>query len=212
MSCTSTPISWLRLERYHLGEVDASERKEIASHLASCAACKRAFAEITGEEVVVRGPWLTRPRAALAMSALAIAAAIFFVIGRTPRVPEDPGGTRIKGNDVALTLVTEGESVLPEAGGPYRDGDRFKALVTCPPGMQATWDLVVYENDQASFPLTTVSDLSCGNQVALPGAFKVTGHERMTVCLVWADGAIDREAIRRTKPANVRCVTLEPAP
>ena len=216
MSCTSTPISWLRLERFHLGECPSDEAKSIKEHLASCAVCKKAFAEIAGDEPqrssVVRGPWYSRPTTVAAMSALALAAIILLVIGRTPRIPEDQGGARTKGDDVAFTLVRENESIVPEAGGPYRDGDRFKALVTCPPGMRATWDVVVYEGDQASFPLAMTKDLACGNQVALPGAFRVTGHRPMTVCLVWSDTELNRDGLATAPPSTARCVNLEPAP
>jgi hypothetical protein len=62
--------------------------------------------------------------------------------------------------------------------------------------------VAVYEADGGvTFPLAQALDLPCGNSVPLPGAFRITGRERMTVCLVWASGeALDREVVRRTPP------------
>jgi hypothetical protein len=218
MSCTGTPISWLRLERYHAGELDADEREAIAAHLASCDACASCLKEIEADAREL--PPLPKParvvslrRAAPVIAMLAAAAAILFVVGRTPR----PDPERVKGSDIAFALVRDDETVVGEAGtGVYRDGDRFKAVVTCPPGMHGGFDLVVYENGAASFPLEPRAGLACGNAIALPGAFRVTGRERMIVCLVWSDGgAIDRDVVRRTPPEalpHAQCKALSPAP
>jgi hypothetical protein len=108
---------------------------------------------------------------------------------------------RTKGGDVGFVLVREDESLVAEAGGIYRDGDRWKALVSCPQTMHASWDLVVYEHGTAAFPLDPCADLTCGNGVPMPGAFRTTGQDRMTVCLVWSEGGtVDREALRHTTP------------
>jgi len=224
MSCASTPISFLRLERYHLGELDEEERTTIARHLETCAACKeclRTF-EVDDAPLLPLPTPLRRPRsrarAIYAVASVLAAAALFFVIlGRGPRVPDDEanGANRTKGNDITFALVHESAGTMPEAGGLYREGDRFKASITCPPGMRATWDVVAYENGEASFPLAPESDLACGNAVTLRGAFRVTGAKPMTICLVWADGPLDREALRRSRPtdrASSRCTELSPAP
>ncbi len=228
--CTSTPVSWLRLERYHAGDLDDAERERIAAHLASCDACAGCLRRI--EDDARELPPLPAPkaqakppsagggvvvalrRAAPFALALAVAAGVLLVVGRGPRV--EPVSDRIKGSDVSFALVRDDDMVLGEAGVTYRDGDRFKAAVTCPPGMHGGFDVVVYENGEAAFPLEPQSDLACGNGVALPGAFRVTGRERMVVCLVWSDGGtVDREAMRRTPPEmleRARCKTLDPAP
>lgn len=228
-ACTGTPISWLRLERYHAGELTAAEREEITAHLGACEACAACLADIARDERALpllpirpveaapKRPWLAaRGRAIGIVSGLALAAALLVFLGRRPGPTDeaDPSSARTKGDDVAFTLVNEGEGVLPEAGGFYRDGDRLKALVTCPPGTRRAFDLVVYERGDASFPLAPGVGLECGNQVPLPGAFRVSGAERMTVCLVWSDAAVDREAVRRTPPEllpRALCKTLAPA-
>lgn len=245
MTTCTTPISWLRLERYHLGELASTDHDAVAAHLASCKPCAALLARIAeddrelpplqlptrAEQPVAdprstaspklepasgRRPWYaTRARAATIVSGLALAAIVLLAIGRKPSGEVAPG-VRTKGGDVSFSLVREDEAVIAEAGGAYRDGERFKALVTCPPGMKARFDIAVFEHGDAGFPLPPTTDLPCGNAVPLPGAFRVTGRERMTVCLVWQDdGSIDREAIRRTPPGllpHSLCKTLEPAP
>jgi len=236
LRCTGTPVSWLRLEQHHAGELPAPERDDVTAHLATCEACAACFARIV-EEATAPLPVLARPaasarpparvfalrRVAAPLAAFAVAAGVLLALGRGPRpdpqphdFPVDPGAARTKGGDVGFVLVREDEGVVAEAGGVYREGDRWKAVVTCPAGMRASWDLVVYEHGEASFPLDPASELVCGNDVPLRGAFRTTGRERMTVCLVWDDGAsVDREALRRAAPESLRaasCKVLDPAP
>ena len=224
LQCTGTPISWLRLEQHHAGPA----QREITAHLVTCPACQACLDRIVADEATPL-PTLELPaaparvtflrRAAPVLGALALAAAILFFLTRGPRVEPrelDPMSARTKGGDVSLTLVRDDDTMLVEAGGTYHDGDRWKAQVSCPPGMQASWDLVVYENGVAAFPLASPSSITCGNAVTLPGAFRTTGHEHMMVCLVWSDGAvIDREALRHLPPdalPHASCKLLDPAP
>ena len=219
-ACTGVPVSWLRLEQYHAGDLSPEERDEIARHLRACDACASCLARIVDDDralpplPVLRPRRLQPGRAAAFASALALAATVLFFVGRRPK-PEAEAADRTKGTGIAFTLVRESEGLLPEAGGVYRDGERMKALVTCPPGLRASWDLVVLENGVAAFPLAP-SEVACGNEVPMPGAFRVTGRERMTVCLVWDDGGpVDREALRHAAPEtlpNALCKTLDPAP
>ncbi len=240
---TEHHLSWLALERFHLRELPPAEHDAAAAHLASCEACRRTLDEIASDDearalaplppraassakpsVAKVIPWYARPRVMAAATGLALAAALVLVLGRAPWSSSDSSDRddpRVKGTSVSFALVREDAALVPEAGGPYRDGERFKALVTCPPGMKARFDLAVYERGAASFPLGEQTELACGNAVPLAGAFRVTGHERMTVCLVWSASsaaAIDRDALRRTSPEllaatpRVLCTNLDPAP
>ena len=238
LRCVGTPVSWLRLELHHAGELTAAESAEITAHLATCGACASCLARIEGEagEALPELPELpARPgavaaaaprnvialrRVAPVIAALAVAAALLFVLGRRPAPdtggPElDPLSSRTKGGSVGFVLVRDDEGVIAEAGGVYRDGDRWKALVTCPVAMRAAWDLVVFERGELAFPLEAQPDLACGNAVPLSGAFRTTGHEPMTVCLVWNDGAlVDRGALRGLAPESLphaTCKRLDPA-
>jgi hypothetical protein len=212
--CVSEPISWLRLERHHLGELDAAEDARIAEHLAACSACAACLAKIREDDATAL-PVLTLPQAAArkarvlpfvrpgalaaAVGALAAAAAFFLMLRGT--TPEDGGrlrssGPRVKGAAVAFSLVRDDGERVDGNEGVYRDGDRFKALVTCPPGADVSFDVVVYDDTGATFPLDPAPSFACGNDVPLRGALRLTGHADETVCLVWSEtGAVARETL-----------------
>jgi hypothetical protein len=225
--CATTPISWLRLERYHGGDLEEGERAAITAHVdagPACADCLRRIAEDTRALAPLpsaRGGRLLR--LAPVLGAVLVAAGVLLLVRDRPAPSTEhlgagrgEPGARIKGNDITFSLVREEEGLVVEAGGSYKDGERMKALVTCPPGMRAGFDLVVFERGEAVFPLAPEADASCGNAVALPGAFRLTGHARMTVCLVWNDDApVDRDEVRRLSPdalPHALCKVLEPAP
>jgi hypothetical protein len=211
--CTGEPVSWLRLERYHLGEVDDAERERTAAHLAECAACASCLAGIRADDGVafpaISAPPATGAKvhrlspAALVSSALgavAAAAAVALALrgGGTGRGPmaSGLGVSRVKGNAVAFTLVREDGARIDGDVGVYRDGERFKALVTCAPGAGVSLDLVVYDAEGAAFPLQPAPWFSCGNDAPIPGAFRLTGHREEQVCIAWSStGAVERSAL-----------------
>ncbi len=61
--CTGEPISWLRLERYALGELAQSDRNDVQAHLAQCSACGAAHAHLRARAVPMP-PLEVRGRAA----------------------------------------------------------------------------------------------------------------------------------------------------
>jgi hypothetical protein len=147
---------------------------------------------------------------------LAVAASLALYIRSTSVVdgPSPLDDVRTKGVDYALDLTREGDGADVEAG--YRDGDRWKVLVTCPTGRDTHLDVVVYDNLEPSFPLPALERLPCGNGIPLPGAFRLTGSQEMSVCLVWdEDKPLDRDMLRVTEmeklPHRV-CKTIRPAP
>ncbi len=209
--CIGEPVSWLRLELYYLDELSGPEHERIAQHLVACPACDACLSRVKDDEaralppLTVGNPARRRglslfPGGAMAsLGALAAAAALVLGIRGTGRPLVDTdgvarvAGNRVKGDAVAFSLVRDDAERIVGAEGVYRDGDRFKALVTCPPGGRVTFDVVVYERDTEVFPLEPAGDLACGNDVPLPGAFRLTGNAEETVCLVWNDGAaVDR--------------------
>jgi hypothetical protein len=217
--CVGEPVSWLRLERYHLGELDAIESARIAEHLATCPACASCLARIVEDEARALPPLevrsggaprgqVVRParwgRVGTLAGALAVAAVAVLGVGRGwlrsgPDVGVgSSGASRIKGDGIAFSLVRDDDERIVEAGGVFRDGDRFKAVVTCPPGIRAAFDLVVFDEGGASFPLGAAGEIACGNEVPLPGAFRLTGNKVETVCLVWSEGgAVDRAVVAK---------------
>jgi hypothetical protein len=229
--CVGEPVSWLRLERYHLGEIAGAEREAIAAHLAACPACAACLASIEQDDgsvlptlAVTKAPpraVLTRlpVRAAAVVGALAAAAALVLVMrgssptgdGHPARVP----GGRIKGDAIAFSLVRDDGERIVGADGVYRDGDRFKAIVTCAPGSSASFDLAVFDSGDPTFPLAPAHDFACGNGVPLPGAFRLTGASDETVCIVWSEtGAVDRSALAGAMPSGntALCKRLRAAP
>ena len=234
--CIGEPVSWLRLERYHAGELAAESRAAIATHLAACPACAACLAQIEEDQAVAlpalpaaaarpatsraapsKVVWLRSSRAMAAVGALAMAAAVVLGIGRGWwRTGVESGGTvatavRVKGGSVAFTLVREDSERIEGARGIYRDGDRFKVLVTCPPTYGAGFDVVVFEEGAPSFPLAPAPAFACGNLVPLPGAMRLTGNKRETVCVTWnEEGPVDRAAAG-PRSARTLCKDLDPA-
>lgn len=228
VGCTGEPISHLRLEQLHLGELGDDARREVEQHLSECPACATELRRIEAEDAAPIPPLgAARPalrratpgqlvvlqlrRAAPVLGAFALAAGIFLAVGKLPSVDgDDEDGERIKGSDIALTLVREREGLVDEAGTRFDPADRLKVLVTCPPGLKASWDVAVFDETGASFPLDPTQELACGNEIALPGAFRLTGTTAQTVCLVWNT---DRDELKRTRPdrlARSRCTSLTP--
>jgi len=234
--CVGEPVSWMRLERFHLGEIDGAERTPIAEHLAACEACAACLARIRDDEAVAlpelpslpslpsRLPVKQRMRGGMVASLAALAAAVTVVLGLhggvRPGVDRDgqqagtgegPRVARVKGGAIAFTLVREDGERMEGPEGVYRDGDRFKAVVTCPPGGHVGFDVAVSEGGRSSYPLPQPVGFACGNEVPVPGAFRLTGGAVETVCLEWnEDGAVDREDLPETRPSL--CKRLSPAP
>ena len=208
--CIDEPVSWLRLERFRLGELAATEHARVAGHLAACAACAACAASIEADDardlpaVVAPEARGRRPLARILWAgagALAVAAAMILAVGRPWRTPALPGAAghtsaSAKGDGMAFVLVRDDGQRVVEAQGTFRETDRFKALVTCPPSMNATFDLVVFDPSGPSFPLAPARGVSCGNEVPLPGAFRLSGDATETVCVVWRDaGDVDRAGL-----------------
>lgn len=211
--CIDEPVSWLRLEQYQLGEVDREERASIAAHLASCQACAACLAGIERDDAIELAPLPTSHEAparrlrsrerlwTVGAGAVALAAAAILGVGGAWRHGSavDPGGAaRVKGDAVAFSLVRDDDERIDDVRGVFRDGDRFKAIVTCPPSTTATFDLAVYDASGASFPLPR-AQVTCGNGVPLPGAFRLSGSAEETVCLVWG---WERDTLRAAAPSE----------
>jgi hypothetical protein len=221
-ACVGVPVSWLRLERHALGEVDG----EVAAHVAACAACRAALATIEADDrplpplpvpAAPRRRWSWWPRLAFAGGLVAAAAAlILWVVIRRGEEPAMHAGSRVrvKGGELVVSLVRERGGAVTFEPSRFAPGDRFKVRVTCSPGAagDVAVDVVVFQDGAAAWPLAPAR-LACGNLVAVPGAFRITGAGPARICLAVAErGAVDRAAIeaRGARGAEVGCVGVEP--
>jgi hypothetical protein len=211
-ACTGEPISWPRLERFALDAADPA----IAAHLAACPACRRCLELIHGDAVALpplvvpdlparraRRRWWLAP--ALAAAA---AAAVLVVVLRPP--PRAADRVAIKGiGEVALELVRERAGAISFDARRYAPGDRWKVVVSCPPGGAASpalWiEVSVADGVSLDHPLAA-SRIACGNRVVVPGAFAITGDRANRVCARIAAGS---PAAPGTD-AGTACVTLVP--
>lgn len=227
-ACSGTPVSWLALEQYQLGELGGEVRREVDAHLQGCEVC-RACLELLRADTVALPPlpavvapasvkpavveqesWLSRlrPAWALAGAGLVAAAAALLLVLLPPDVIGPPGAdlppARIgfKGGELALELVRQRAGAAQHGPTTFAPGDRFKAEVTCAAAGALAADLVVYQGREVDFPLPPAAPLRCGNRVPLPGAFRFTGEAPAIVCLVVEEGSRppSREALRRTGP------------
>jgi hypothetical protein len=208
------PLSWLKLERYALGELGAEQRAEVERGLAQSEGARAALSAI-------REPLALPPLPALALrgarrkiawrrlslgAAFAAAAAAVALALITPAALP-PARRGLKGGELALEIVGERTG----AGAAYfAQGERFKLLVTCPPELAGRLRAVIYQGDAIFMPLEDGGPVACGNRSPWPGAFTLDGEQAAHVC-VRADGhswPASRAALR----GAVVCTTLRPGP
>ncbi|MGE0547258.1 MAG: hypothetical protein AB7O24_26940 [Kofleriaceae bacterium] len=204
--CIGEPVSWPRLERVASGLTDDTA----ADHLTACDACRRCLETIRRDTIAL--PPLIMPAAAArrwrwwvlapATLAVTIAIAVLMIHAPTAESARD-NAVAIKGIGVVVI------DVIRERGGAIRDdvrsfapGDRWKVIVTCPPAANTTIDVEVTQHGQ------TTSDrplpqrrLACGNRVAVPGAFSLTGAQPHQVCARLSSDEGDTGTV---------CLTLQP--
>ena len=217
-ACIGEPVSWLRLEQLALGELaDAGAAR---AHLDACPACAAALARITGDvrplprlpllAVAVPAPWWRRWQLAGAGLAVAMAAALLVLLVRNPDEPAlGPRTVRVKGaGPVVIGLVRERGGAIAFDPPDVAPGDRWKVEVTCAPGGAAWVDVVVHQDGAASFPLAA-RRLRCGNRVAVPGAFRITGGAA-EVCVAVAASAPDRTRLAAGERRGTSCTRLTP--
>jgi hypothetical protein len=214
--CTASPISWLKLEQYHLGELSEQEARAVAGHLDRCPACAACSALITGDGIVLSplpspepssSPVqrltslpLLRPLAA----GLAVAATALLILALLPdsKKPLDRGAVNqgsitAKGGEISMTLVRERAGQIERRPAGYASGDRFTMKVTAPGSEPYRWDVAVFQGDEVFFPYDNETALEPGNQTPVPGAFRLTGTSPTTVCFIAGDPLPTRRTIRR---------------
>ncbi len=226
MKCVAHPVSWLTLEQYRLRELPPEAARTVAAHLEICPACAACVQAITADErpmlplpeVVAREgrPLWSRPRLVTALAAAAAVIAVLLVrpfVGERPDVP--PDRVAYRGGELAITLVRERGGAVVENPTRYVSGDRFKVLATVPGRAAAPWDLVVFQDREAFFPLSPGGEVAPGSDRPLPGAFRITGASQTEICLYIGRPLPGRDRIRKigrgALPEAAVCRTLAPA-
>lgn len=188
------PISHLRMERYHLGELAGEELAIVQRHLEQCAECRVLLDEIVGDDrplpdlptlesarqgELVRGParWWSLGGA---LVALAAAALLWLRPPEQAPLPPGlpPGEVAWKGGVLAVELARQRQGEVTLRPTAFREGDRIQVRVSCPPGEQV--EVAVLQGGTLSWPLDPVA---CGNRV-VAGALALSGGQETAICAV----------------------------
>ena len=209
-ACIGQPLSWLTLERHALDELGGAAATAASEHLASCAACSAALRSITSDRralpALPEAP--TAPRAhprhrrrtwAIGAGIFVAAAAVLLLVVLRPG--EETGGelhasVRVKGAGlVNMSLVRERDGAVTFDPLDVRDTDRWKVQLTCAPGGSATVEVIVYQAGEPAAVALPAQPFACGNDVVLPGAFRITGGAARICARISG-----QEACRRVSP------------
>jgi len=229
-TCSSEPISFLRLERYLQGDVQPSERAQLETHLGQCDVCRECYEALRSETIELpplpvrlsaarqrRGLRLRIARAWPQLAAAALAAATAMLLLRLRSVELEPAlsaqRVRVKGGELAIELVREHAATIAADPEQFAQGDRFQVRVSCPPGEPRHWDVVVFQAGELFFPLRPEAQLECRNGVTLPGAFALDGSAPASVCVIVGERRVDRALLSRRNLRSAgasACVELTP--
>ena len=206
MACIGEPVSWPRLEAFALDRGDEA----IRAHVDACPACARCLEEIR-TDVVALPPLVVPERAPrrrwwiVPAMAFAVAALVALVLWPRDR-PTRRDVVAIKGvGEVVLGLVRERDGAIREDATTFRPGDRWKVVITCPPGGQVWVAVAVIDPSSTDRPLAP-AQVACGNRVVLPGAFSLTGTAANQICIRVGAGDVP---IRPGAP-GIACTTVMP--
>ncbi len=226
MTCVGQPVSWLRLERYALAELDGASAAVVRGHLDGCPACQAALATIEGDAIALPAlparravvvtaparPWWRRWSLGAGLGVAIAAAAVLLLWLRAPDDGDGDGDgvgrrVRIKGAGlVTLRLVRDRGGVVAFDPADVAPDDRWKAELTCGNPAPLWTDVVVYQAGAAAFPLPPQA-ITCGNQVAVPGAFRVTDGGA-TICVAVGDRAPERARLARGPRGPMVCAAV----
>lgn len=230
-----------------LSAADAAVVEAHLASCPACAACAAEAREplafslptVVGEKGAFTGisrarprTWLRSWRAGISVGAVSAAAVVALAFAWVTGSPPAPGprsgpvalGSRetlpgSKGGEVAIELVRERRGDVEHGAHAFLAEDRWKVLVTCPAERVLFWDVVVEDGGQASYPLSPAAPLVCGNHVALPGAFRLSGLAAKRLCVVLSGDPVDRRRFASGGPIDLDpeagagrpiCVALRP--
>lgn len=191
------------------------------------------------DDAAAKEPWWRRWRRHRFGSSLALAGAMVALLLwlNTRRSPQPDDGElvvvsasrtlRVKGaggasgaggapgaSDVTVTLVRERDGAVSFDPPDIEPGDRWKIQLTCAPagpaGLSSVWvDVAVVQANRAGFPLAP-SLVACGNNVVVPGAFRITGGAA-SICVTLDATEPDRARFTTRQRRDAICTRLTPA-
>lgn len=198
-------VSWLKMERYALGEVGPAELAEIDVHLSGCGACRARLDEIRGDEEPMPELPVVLPERRWRGVVVALVAAAVLAAVVMPREGELPSSSvAYKGGELAIEVVRERDGGLLRGAETYRDGDAFAVEVSCPPG-DVDWALLAWQGGVRAEPLDSSSLLRCANGVPV-GTVVLTGPGDVTLCVVL--DPVGELARPEELPPSSACVVL----
>ncbi len=198
-------VSWLKMERYALGEVGPAELAEIDGHLSGCSACMARLDELRADVEPMPELPVVLPGRRWGWGLVALAAAVVLGAVLVPRGGEVPGATvAYKGGELAIEVVRERGGALLRGATSYVDGDRIAVEVSCPPG-DVDWAFVAWQDGERSEPFDTDEPLRCGNGVVV-GALELSGPGDVVLCAVLDPAGPLTEP--GDLPATAACTTL----
>lgn len=118
-------------------------------------------------------------------------------------------------SDVTVTLVRERDGAVTFDPPDLAPGDRWKVQLTCAPtpgtaGLPSVWvDVAVVQGKQAGFPIAPAL-VACGNDVVVPGAFRITGGAA-AICVTLDAAEPDRARFTAGQRRDAICTPLAPA-
>jgi len=227
MSSPHEAPSWLTLERYALDELSPSERATIDSAIAADTVAQECLRQIRTDRRALPPlppiqPAIQAPKQRFSLRAVwAVASMGVALTAITLLMRDAPWETRsramlpgAKGDAIEVTLLRESEGTVAVDPALFTLNDRFKVRVTCGRAGPQHVDVVVYQNQEASFPLDA-QHIACGNNVVLDGAFRLNQLTHAEVCVVLSEGApVERERLAQTYPVPepAACAPLTPVP
>ena len=201
-TCISEPLSYMRLERYALGELPTEETQRVAAHLDGCAVCRACYERVRsdgreqelmalsvklGAQPLPAAPRRKRSWPALAAAA-SVACAVYLMLQPKTAIKspdlEPPTGT--KGGALALEVVrmdAQGQLLEPTH---FAAGDRFKLLFSCPEGFEGTVRVLAFQSGEVFEPVPAQELTSCGNRRPLSGAWQFDGAGAVDLCVVFS--------------------------
>jgi hypothetical protein len=200
-----TPLSWLVLERYALGELSERARCDVERQLAVSAHDRACLALIFDDRSQLSVLKVSARRHNVALAWLVAACVLLVRVPSAHDLVTPASRQHTKGGDVAMALLSDRSG---HAAHGFAAQERFKVLFTSPRAFARPLHVLVFQGAHVFEPLARAQHLESGNLVPFPGAFSLDGDQPADVCVTWSSAANARSAAELGDDAV--CTTLAP--